>query len=792
MHLSSRSLFLPAMALLSLAGLSSTQAAPVVITPPPPIPSVTASAPSSPINAYVATLNGSVTAADSATLKTKGWFEYGVDVPTAHSIVYSIKTPAQAITGTQAISAFVTPLKASTKYHFRVAAQAGTTGIVQYTADQTFTTAAPVALAIGTQPAAFQLVAAGASVSVSVTATGSDPVYQWYKGTAPVAGATGATYTFTASAATGATYTCKVSNPGTTKPLVSDPAEVQVVSINAPASQSVKQGASFSLTASVSPALPHATSYAWAAASPTLTGNGVGTVTNANTATVSVANAVAAVSNAYTCTVTSNGKTASASVNVTVVAKPVITAPANQTFEVSQPVSLPVTVGTTPANTSPIILTAKGLPAGLSVSGHNIVGRPTVGTGGRALTVTLNATNLAGAAASVTYTITVTPLPTTVANTFNGLIQQNSVTGGLGGTATLTVTSTGSYTGSLKVAGVLVPIAGQLDTTTASPTSTIAVVTRRFGNVGLTVTLTPASGKLVGSLTLGQLSALTVTAWAKSPTFAATVPGLHNFYTQTPTTPSATAPQGASFGTATIAASGSVTLATTLADGSVITGATTIGGAGQVPVYGLLYGGKGAAEGWLNVTAKTLPAGYNSVAGTLAWNKTAAASATDYSYPSFDFGVTNTNILTVAGSEQRVVAGDILWAAETGTNKLGVDVTFAGGGISAAAQASDFASAIAASIAKTYGAATVTQPTAKAPGPNVTLSTVGTSGTFSGSFTLTDAVNGVVKPVVRKVTYQGVFAPGVKAGRGFYKLTQLPGAATSEVLSGSVDIVAAP
>ncbi|GAB4093454.1 M43 family zinc metalloprotease [Flaviaesturariibacter terrae] len=67
---------------------------------------------------------------------------------------------------------------------------------------------------ITTQPAATQAVCAGSPVTFSVAATGNASLsYQWYKGSSPIASATGATYTIASASATdAATYYVVVKN----------------------------------------------------------------------------------------------------------------------------------------------------------------------------------------------------------------------------------------------------------------------------------------------------------------------------------------------------------------------------------------------------------------------------------------------------------------------------------------------------------------------------------------------------------------------------------------------------
>ncbi|MDI1257080.1 MAG: choice-of-anchor L domain-containing protein [Flavobacterium sp.] len=102
-----------------------------------------------------------------------------------------------------------------------VCAPAVTSVPVQVTVDAT-----PV---ITTQPVDITR-CAGETISVSVTATGSNLTYQWLKGIVPISGATSSTFTIASTVVEDSgTYTCIVSNSNATCPAVtSGPAEVVI------------------------------------------------------------------------------------------------------------------------------------------------------------------------------------------------------------------------------------------------------------------------------------------------------------------------------------------------------------------------------------------------------------------------------------------------------------------------------------------------------------------------------------------------------------------------------------
>ena len=145
----------------------------------------------------------SVTATGTAPL-TYQWKKDGTVIAGATSSTYT--TPATSSADNAAVFTVV------------VSNSAGTT-VTSSNATLTVTAAAPVAPAISVQPAA-QSIAAGASATFSVTATGAGTVrYQWKKGSTVIPGATTSSYTTPAMgyAGNGAEYSVVVTDSvGTT------------------------------------------------------------------------------------------------------------------------------------------------------------------------------------------------------------------------------------------------------------------------------------------------------------------------------------------------------------------------------------------------------------------------------------------------------------------------------------------------------------------------------------------------------------------------------------------------
>jgi hypothetical protein len=137
--------------------------------------------------------------------------------PAAATTLFNAFTAAGAfgLTAGSRDAAVLTELSAG-NYTIQVSGVASTTGLalveVYDVTDATISTAA-TAPSISTQPAPLS-VAVGATATLSVTATGSNPLtYQWLRGTTAIGGATNASYTLTSVAASDAgNYAVTITN----------------------------------------------------------------------------------------------------------------------------------------------------------------------------------------------------------------------------------------------------------------------------------------------------------------------------------------------------------------------------------------------------------------------------------------------------------------------------------------------------------------------------------------------------------------------------------------------------
>lgn len=186
-----------------------------------------------------------------------------------------------------------------------------------------------------------------------------------------------------------------------------------------------------------------------------------------------------------------------------------------------------------------------------------------------------------------------------VAGTYNGLFhEENNVRPYSAGSFTIKLTSKGTYTGQLLLAGKKYPFKGAVGLTGLS-TSTVL-------RPGLpTLTLSWQFG-LDGSDTLG--GTITDGSWVAAVTgdrltYHATLnpcPHAGRYTFVVPGAPgSLDAPEGDSVGTLLISTAGQVTIAGTLAENIKFTQKTAISKNGDIPLYVAPYGGLGLLAGWV-------------------------------------------------------------------------------------------------------------------------------------------------------------------------------------------------
>jgi hypothetical protein len=275
--------------------------------------------------------------------------------------------------------------------------------------------------------------------------------------------------------------------------------------------------------------------------------------------------------------------------------------------------------------------------------------------------------------------------------TYNGLFaaadepraQSNS------GAFTFTVTSTGGLTGKLTIGSATPSLNGLLD-----PTGAATIITARKGLPSLTTTLqldfanqsvqgTVADGSFTASLAGNQevfSSAHKATNYEGHYTFI--IPGVDN--------PNV-GPFGASYGTATVTASGTITYAGSLADGTAFGPQTgVVSKDGLWPFYLSLYGSNGSLWSWINLGAviSSTNASWISVTNTAKsalyrsgfTNSEAAISGSLYTPTNLPLlNLTSAQVILQEGSWTATITNQITWSAnntikltpdQANTNKL--------------------------------------------------------------------------------------------------------------------------
>jgi hypothetical protein len=171
------------------------------------------------------------------------------------------------------------------------------------------------------------------------------------------------------------------------------------------------------------------------------------------------------------------------------------------------------------------------------------------------------------------------------------------------------LTETGSYSGTVQMAGKRYSFKGEATdwSITLTNSSTTTTVSRGNSAAPLTLTLAidfaPGATDLIGTVSDGgwaaQLQVNEVAFNAKTNPS----PVLGNFTLALPPNfDDPSQPQGYSYATISVNTGGSAKLIGSLADGAAFTETAGISDSADFPVYASLYGGKGCLVGWLNLT----------------------------------------------------------------------------------------------------------------------------------------------------------------------------------------------
>ncbi|MES2739043.1 MAG: putative Ig domain-containing protein [Verrucomicrobiota bacterium] len=455
---------------------------------------------------------------------------------------------------------------------------------------------------------------------------------------------------------------------------------------------------------------------------------------------------------------------------------------------------------------------ATGLPPGLKVNVKTgeISGRPTKEGN---YTPTLTAKNtLGGDSYLVQPAINIETFPSGVEGIYAGTVAHDGeINGHLGGRLDLTITKTGAFSGSLFLGGSKLSIKGAVDVFRAETNTlpTFALLVKRTGKpvpepVTLTVQLNPVTGLLTSEskVTTTGDTAL-ITGWRRVD--AVTAGQYIGYYTfglelgdvgQVGEASAATIPQGWSYGSFTVAKDGKLTFAGRTADGDKITGASFVGVGGKVAVFQTMYTPlKGSLLGDLTIDpVDTGDLTDNTLTGDVEWVRPADPKSKTRTYVA-GFGMTGTPVadpvpLEATGSIYVKPVGTALTLGLPAPTTLDLDFRY-GGLLEADAIARLDASVIVAASHK------ITQPTPATTGQTKLASIAGATGLFTGSFALTDADlrPNFTKPLIRKVTFQGIMVKdhlGDEFGAGFFLLPERPEGTetptTVPILGGEIEL----
>ena len=628
-----------------------------------------------------------------------------------------------------------------------------------------------------------QLVRLGDPINLSVTATGGGLGFKWYRGTTLVGTTNPLTIAPAALTHAGA-YSVKVSNTPTggtaLSTATSNTANIGVVG-TADTAVIVNNGSTMTLTALA--AAPTVLTYRWRKGGMDMADSlpGERLIKGTGTKTLTIATMGAADAAAYTCLVSMTDPLnpgtpitqVSGAFNVSIRYKPVVTPGGPFAWLVSGTVTDQITAVNDPAS-----FRITGLPAGVTynTATGQLGGKPTTAKAAGSFTVT--ASNLAGTSVvAQTFNYSVTKLPDSAVGTFSGLIEPdaNLLDAGFGGSLSLTVTSTGDFTGTLKLGVKSFALKSKLHAVAmGDPSVNLTLPRGALSPMTLTFTL-PASGHILGTIA-DSGTPVVVEAWRQTP--ATTLAGYYTAAIRLPGSATqvgdASIPQGDGYLFMTVASTGAVTVSGKAGDGTTLTlMSTTMGPNGDVPLHWMLYAaGTGALHGWANTTPTM---GLPNLGGLLLWSKTRQpALPVTRSYKD---GFASHTQMIIGGKYVKPLSTELILglADAPGNAKL----TFTEADIGSSAPNMTF------TIAKPNN--TVKPFTTNPKGLKLTLTT--STGAFSGSFTLSDLVLG--KAVLRPVTFTGALVPRLGEGTGCFQLSSLPTPTTTPLLSGKV-VLAAP
>ena len=228
-----------------------------------------------------------------------------------------------------------------------------------------------------------------------------------------------------------------------------------------------------------------------------------------------------------------------------------------------------------------------------------------------------------------------------LAGQYSGILPDSVLTGGLGGTWTIKVTSTGSFSGNLIIGSQKFGFSGSFDGVTGLASSII--ITRKSPLTSLTLSLaldvsieSAGRGNMTGSITDGISTDVfngSRQIWSKNlPAFvyAEQKGSMYHtaFFIETAHLLDEAYPQGVSYTVIKVDRLGKATIKGKLAEATAFTASTYVLADGQLPLFIPLYKGKGSLIGTLNFETGFSEeiVSDNAVTGSLNWLRPALPS----------------------------------------------------------------------------------------------------------------------------------------------------------------------
>ncbi len=351
---------------------------------------------------------------------------------------------------------------------------------------------------------------------------------------------------------------------------------------------------------------------------------------------------------------------------------------------------------------------------------------------------------------------------------FNGIATASPFNNHLGGSVSIVLTNSGSFSGRFISGTTNVPFTGIMPDN-SSPRWT-GSVTRSTGEV-LTFDLTRGRdvagtdmiiGTVASSSFTGGSSIIMKAAYYDATHLRAThITGLHTAILMPSGTTETRLPEGCSYLTQTIAASGTVAITATLADGSVVTGSTALDATDTCMIYMPFGTNRASLCGEFKFLGHDLD---ENVTGLLHWRKPAAVTTT------IDNGMEINAYYEVHGSDYQTSSGFGL--SPSGPSVAG---TFAmqGGHVGLMTQNIAVRNNSSLAIGTRVGELRLDS-----------LSGTASTGAISGTCTV-PVLDSAGRLVNRTGTIRGVFVQGLN--RGFGRVS-LAGSTTTNVRSSAFEI----